>query len=59
MFATQGASKIEEEILFITEIPTTAERWGGGIDHKANASGSATGDEMKSDTQIFEEAAGA
>jgi hypothetical protein len=66
-FATQGeiamgAVEIVEETLFVKEIPTAAK--GGErhcdeeceLDDRANADGSATGDETRSDAQIFKDA---
>jgi hypothetical protein len=66
-FATQGeiamgAVVIGEETLFVKEIPTAAK--GGErhcheeceLDGRANADGSATGDETRSDAQTFKDA---
>ncbi|KAF8540205.1 hypothetical protein BDD12DRAFT_804699 [Trichophaea hybrida] len=62
-FATQGAGEMEEETLFVDEMPTAADGSGrrraeeGELDDRANADGSAIGDETRSDAQIFEDAA--
>jgi hypothetical protein len=62
-FATQGAAAIEEETLFVDEIPTAADGRGrrryedGDLDDRANTDGSAIGDETRSDTRIFEDGA--
>jgi len=54
---------MEEETLFIVEMPTAADGSGrcrageGELDDRVNADGSATGDETRSDAQIFEDTA--
>jgi hypothetical protein len=63
-FPAPGASAIEEETLFVAEMPTAADgnerlRDGvpmeGGLDDRANSDESTTGGETKNDTQIFED----
>ncbi|KAF8846614.1 hypothetical protein BDZ45DRAFT_812194 [Acephala macrosclerotiorum] len=62
-FAAQGAGEMEEETLFVDEMPTAANgserrRDGEGeLNDKVNADGLATGEETRRDAQIFEGAA--
>jgi hypothetical protein len=54
---------MEEEALFVVEMPTAADGSGrrrageGELGDRVNADGSATGDETRSDAQIFEDTA--
>ena len=62
-FATQGTGAMEEETLFVAEMPTSAngheERYDEEceLDDRASTAESATRDETRSNTQIFEDAA--